>query len=465
MSGQVRASAVVELLILRRIRACDPAAGLDGLVDVVVERGRITRIGPDAADDLGEGGPGALVVDRPDLWVLPAFVDLHAHFREPGQEHKEDIESGLAASAAGGYAHVCVMPNTSPVNDTPELTQAMCARAAELGGTQLHPVAAITLGLEGHLLTDALALRRAGAVALSDDGRCVMSAAVMRRALEQARDVGLPLVQHAEDHTLTEGAQLHEGPLSRRLGLRGWPRLAEERIVARDLQLLAEVRGRYHVAHVSTEGTARLVREAKARGLSVTAEVTPHHLLLTDAALLGRQGDPRARPHAKLDTSCKVNPPLREPRDVAALRAALADGTIDAIATDHAPHSPREKDCDFAQAASGMIGLELVVPMLLPLVHQGALSLDRFVDALTRAPAGIVGLAPPTLRVGALAELCVLDPMRQVVTDAARLRSKSRNSPLLGRPGVGSVELTVAGGVVVYEREGVPGRPIEEPKP
>ena len=441
-----------ELVVLRRIRACDPASGLDAVVDLVVERGRITRLGPDAAADLGGARAGALWLERPGLWVLPAFVDLHAHFREPGHEHKEDIPSGLAAAAAGGFAHVCVMPNTRPVNDTAELTRTMVARAAAVGGSALHPVGAITRGLEGRELTDAAALRRAGAVALSDDGRCVTSAAVMRAALAQARAVGLPVIQHAEEHSLTEGAQMHEGPLSRRLGLRGWPRAAEDRVVARDLLLLADVGGRYHVAHVSTAGAVELVREAKSRGLAVTAEATPHHLLLTDQALLGAEAAPGA-PDGGLDTRCKVNPPLREPHDVEALRAGLRDGTIDAIATDHAPHSAREKDCAFSLAAPGMIGLELALPMLLPLVHRGELALERLIDALSHAPAGIVGLEPPRLRVGAVGELCVIDPVRPVVVDAALLRSKSRNSPFVGKPGTGSVELTLAGGTVVFQRE------------
>jgi dihydroorotase len=452
MAEHTHRSAPHELVILRRIRACDPAIGLDAVIDLVVEHGRITRMGPDAAADLGGARGAALWLERPGLWVVPAFVDLHAHFREPGHEHKEDIGSGLAAAAAGGFAHVCVMPNTRPVNDTPALTRAMLERAAAVGGSALHPVGAITRGLDGRELTDAAALRRAGVVALSDDGRCVTSAAVMRAALAQAREVGLPVIQHAEEHGLTEGAQMHEGALSRRLGLRGWPRVAEDLVVARDLLLLADVGGHYHVAHVSTAGAVELVREAKSRGLRVTAEATPHHLLLTDQALLGG-ARPSDGSDAALDTGCKVNPPLRETHDVEALRAALRDGTIDAIATDHAPHSSREKDCAFSLAAPGMIGLELALPMLLPLVHRGELGLERLIDALSHAPAEIVGLEPPALRVGALGELCVIDPLRPVVVEAAQLRSKSRNSPFVGKPGTGSVELTLARGVVVFQRE------------
>ncbi len=428
-----------DLIILCDIRAIDSASGLDDVVDVVVERGRIARLGPSAATAELRAAAG-LCVEAEGLWLVPAFVDLHAHLREPGHEYKEDIESGLSAAAAGGYAHVCAMPNTLPVNDTRSVTEAMIRRAAELGGPSLHPIAAITVGLEGRELTEVGDLQAAGAVGLSDDGRCVMSAGVMRRALEYARTFDMPVIQHAEDHSLTAGAQMHEGAISTRLGLHGWPRAAEDVIVARDV-LLAEATGaRYHVAHVSTRGAIDVIREGKARGVQVTAEATPHHLMLTDEAVLG------------YDTACKVNPPLREARDVDALRKALADGTIDAIATDHAPHSSIEKDCEFEAASAGMIGLELVVPTLLRLVHEGAVPLARFLDALSRAPARIVGLEPPTLQPGAVAELCVINPRRRHVVEADGLRSKSRNSPFVGREGIGSVELTVAGGELVYRR-------------
>ncbi len=294
------------------------------------------------------------------------------------------------------------------------------------------------MGQEGRELTEMADLREAGAVGVSDDGRCVMNAAVMRRALEYARTFDMPVIQHAEDHHLTEGAQMHEGAVATKLGLRGWPRVAEDVIVARDL-LLAEATGaRYHVAHISSMGAVRLVREAKERGIAVTAEVTPHHLVLTHEAVFG------------YDTACKVNPPLREQADVDAVRAALADGTIDAIATDHAPHSTLEKDCEFAEARPGMIGLELVVPILLDLVRSGALSLARFVDALTRAPARVVALEPPSLCEGRLAELVLVDPERAYVLDD--FASKSRNTPFVGRSVRGAVTMTLARGAIVFDR-------------
>jgi dihydroorotase len=440
-SGSMGSAATRDVLVLTEVRAIDPAEGLDGVVDVVIEGGRITRLGPGAATDELLRSERSDRIDGRGAWVVPAFVDLHAHLREPGEEYKEDIKTGLTAAARGGFGHVCVMPNTKPVNDRRSITEAMVARAREVGGPRLHPIGAITMGQNGGELTEMADLRDAGAVGVSDDGKCVMSAAVMRRALEYARTFDLPVIQHAEDHTLTEGAQMHEGAISARLGLRGWPRVAEDVIVARDL-LLAEATGaRYHVAHISTRGAVRLVRDAKDRGISVTAEVTPHHLMLTHEAVLG------------YDTACKVNPPLREQEDVDALRAALADGTIDCIATDHAPHSSLEKDCEFAEAKPGMIGLELVVPVLLRLVRQGALPLARLVDALTAAPCRVVSIERPRLKEGASAELTLIQPERPVTLDG--FASKSKNTPFLGKQELGAVALTFAGGRIAHRLSGV----------
>ena len=428
-----------EVLVFPNVRAFDPARGLDAVVDVVIERGVISRVGQGAATPDILSSEHAQVVRGKNLLLVPAFVDLHAHLREPGQEYKEDIASGLAAAAAGGFAHVCVMPNTRPVNDTRSITEAMIAKAKAIGGPQLHPIGAITLGQRGTELAEMADLKDAGAVAVSDDGRCVMSSAVMRRALEYAANFDLPVIQHAEDHSLTEGSLMHEGAVSTRLGLRGWPRVAEDIIVARDV-LLAELTGaKYHVAHVSSRGAVRILREAKSRGIRVTAEVTPHHLSLTDSAVIG------------YDTACKVNPPLREPEDVAALCEALEDGTIDAVATDHAPHSSLEKDCEFAEASPGMIGLELVVPILLERVLENRFSLARLVQALTAGPARIVGLDVPSLRTGVAAEVCLIDPERTWTIEPARLRSKSKNTPFLGKQVRGAVLLTMASGRIVYD--------------
>ncbi|MDH5676465.1 MAG: dihydroorotase [Myxococcales bacterium] len=432
------------MLIVRGGRVIDPSSGVDEIADVVIEAGRIARVGRGAAAGLEASAPGhpdVRVVEAAGRWVVPGFIDLHVHFREPGQEYKEDIASGLMAASAGGYTAVCAMPNTKPINDTRAITEMMMARAREAGGPRLHPIAAATMGSRGEQLTEMADLREAGAIGVSDDGRCVMNALVMRRALEYARNFDLFFSQHCEDHHLTAGAQMHEGEIATRLGLQGWPRAAEDIIVARDL-ILAELTGaRYHVAHISSLGAIRLVREAKSRGLAVTAEVTPHHLLLTDEALLG------------YDTSCKVNPPLREEADRQALREALRDGTIDCIATDHAPHSALEKDCEFAAAAPGLIGLEPAVPLLLELVRDGVLSPSRWVEAMSTAPARIGGLAGGSLAQGAAADLTVIDPDADWTLTATSLSSRSSNTPFLSREVRGRAVMTVVGGEVVYEHQ------------
>ncbi len=288
-------------IVFRRVRAVDPAGALDAEVDVVVERGRITRVGRDAGADLASS-ERVRVVERPGAWLLPGLIDLHAHLREPGAEGKEDVASGLRAAAAGGFVDVCCMPNTRPVNDSRVVTEMLVSKARALGTVRLHPIGAITVGQKGEQLAEMADLKDAGAVAVRDDGRCVTNSQVMRRALEYAATFDLPVIQHAEDHALTEGAQMHEGAISTKLGLRGWPRIAEDVIVARDVLLAEYVGARYHVAHVSTQGAVRILRDAKARGIGATAEVTPHHLLLTHEALLG------------YDTACKVNPCSARPK-------------------------------------------------------------------------------------------------------------------------------------------------------
>lgn len=410
---------------------------MDEVADVVIEAGRIARIGRDAA--AGLSGEKIRVLDVAGRWVVPGFVDLHAHFREPGYEYKEDVASGLRAAAAGGFTGVCVMPNTKPINDTRAITEMMMARGRAAAGPRLYPFAAATVGSAGEQLTEMADLRDAGAIGVSDDGKCLMNAAVMRAALEYARTFDMLFSQHCEDHDLTAGAQMHEGHVSTRLGLQGWPRAAEDVIVARDL-ILAELTGaRYHVAHVSSLGAVRLLREAKSRGLAVSAEVTPHHLLLTHDALIG------------FDTACKVNPPLREPEDIAALREALRDGTIDCIATDHAPHSPLEKQCEFAAASPGMIGLEPAVPLLLDLVRDGLLSPMRLVEALSTKPARLGKLEGGTLKAGSVADLAVIDPERRWTISQASLSSRSSNTPFLNKEVRGKAILTMVAGQIVYE--------------
>jgi dihydroorotase len=426
-----------EALVFRRVRAVDPSSSLDAEVDVVVEGRTVTRVGPGAG--AGVKGERVRTVDVAGAYLFPGLVDMHAHLREPGQEGKEDLRSGLAAAAAGGFTDVCAMPNTRPVNDTRFITEMLVRKARELGGARLHPIGSITVGQKGETLTEMADLKDAGAVGVSDDGFCVTRSDVMRRALEYASTFDMPLIQHAEDHALTKDAQMHEGAVSTRLGLRGWPRVAEDVIVARDVILAEYTRARYHLAHVSTMGAVRIIREAKSRGIAVTAEVTPHHLLLTDASLIG------------YDTACKVNPPLREDADLLALREALADGTIDCIATDHAPHSVLDKDVELSEAKPGMIGLELCVPLMLGLVEKGILPLARVVEALTRAPARIVGLQTGQIRVGAEASLTLIDPARSWVVEPARLRTKSRNTPFLGQTVKGMVMMTLVAGAIAFD--------------
>jgi dihydroorotase len=429
------------MLVLRGGRVIDPSRGLDEVADVVVESGRIKHVGRGASASVpaSVNSEHVRIVDATGFWVTPGFVDLHVHFREPGFEYKEDIASGLRAAAAGGFTSVCAMPNTRPVNDTRAITEMMMARARDSGGPRLHPFGAATMGSRGEQLTEMADLRDAGAIGVSDDGKCVMNAAVMRAGLEYARTFDLLFSQHCEDHDLTHGAQMHEGEISTRLGLAGWPRAAEDVIVARDLILAESTRARYHVAHVSSLGAVRLLREAKSRGLAVSAEVTPHHLLLDHGALLG------------FDTACKVNPPLREPEDVAALREALKDGTIDCIATDHAPHSSLEKDCEFSAASPGMIGLEPAVPLLLDLVREGVLSASRLCEALSAKPARVAKLSGGTLAEGALADIAVIDPERRWTISAASLCSRSANTPFLHREVRGKAVMTIVGGRIVYE--------------
>lgn len=413
----------------------DPRQGVDDELDVIVQDGRIARIGKGLATPTG-----ALVCDARGKIVSPGFVDLHAHLREPGEEGKETIETGSASAASGGFTTVCAMPNTQPPNDCRAITMLIKTRAREVGGVHVFPIGAITRGLAGEQLADFGELKEAGVVALSDDGKCVMNARVMRRALEYARTFDLPIVQHAEDHELSRGGAMNEGAASTRAGIPGQPAEAEEIIVARDLILVEMTGARYHVAHASTARTVAMVRDAKARGLPVTCEVTPHHLALTDDACAG------------YDTSTKMYPPLRTQADVDALAAGLADGTIDAIATDHAPHSANSKQLEFDCAAFGIIGLETALPIALGLVSRGVLPLGEIIERLTWGPARTFKLAAGTMPEGALADLVVIDPELEWVVTAEDTSSKSKNSPFLGKTMRGRAVFTLAAGVALCDR-------------
>ena len=416
-------------------RIIDPANGVDTVGELVVRGGRIMAVG-------GQGlttPHGARRIDCRGKWVLPGFVDLHVHFREPGQEHKEDIASGSAAALAGGFSSVCCMPNTVPVNHDRTVTERIVRRAREVDGARVYVVGAITRDLAGKSLADMGDMKDAGIVAVSDDGKCVMNAGLMRRAMEYARTFGLVVVQHAEDENLSQHGAMNEGLASTRAGLRAQPTAAEHTIVARDLELSALTGARYHLAHISSARSVELVRDAKKRGVAVTCEVTPHHLTLDDEAC------------ATYDPNTKCNPPLRSARDVFALREGLEDGTIDAIATDHAPHAITDKEVEFELAAFGVIGLETALPLALRVVEQGHVSEKRALEALTVGPARCFGLPGGTLAPGADADLTVVDPALEWTVRASEGKSKSRNTPFEGWSMKGRALLTMVGGIVKYD--------------
>lgn len=423
----------MERTLLRGGRVLDPASGLDGPADVLIEYGRIVAVEP------GISTEEAVVVDASGRWVTPAFVDLHVHFREPGQEYKEDIASGGRAAVAGGFGTVACMANTEPVNDDPSVTDYILDRARHESPVRVHPVAAATKGLAGEVMTEMSALMDAGAVAFSDDGKTIMDSGVARRVLEYSTLVGAPVIVHAEDRGLVGDGVINEGAVSTRLGLPGNPALAEAVHVSRDIQL-AELTGAHvHIAHVSTAAAVAMVRRARERGIHVTAEVTPHHLTLTDEANLG------------FDTNTKMAPPLRSRADVDACRAGLADGTLDAIATDHAPHALHEKEVDFREAPNGIIGLETALSIVLDLVRDGTLAPIDLVRRMTCGPARIIDRPCGTLAVGAPADVTVVDPERRWTYDPAKGWSKSRNSPWAGQDLVGRAVLTYVEGRLVYD--------------
>ncbi|HSZ81093.1 MAG TPA: dihydroorotase [Polyangia bacterium] len=423
-------------ICLRGGRVIDPARGMDAEADVLLKDGVVAKVGKGIAE-----GASARVVDVRGLWVVPGLIDLHTHLREPGQEYKEDIATGTRAAAAGGYTAVCAMPNTTPPNDNRAVSELIVRRAAEVGVVRVYPVGAISKGLKGESLAEMGELRDAGCVAVSDDGHPVMNAELMRRAMEYARTFGLTIVQHCEDLTLSADGAMNEGLVSTRAGIRAQPSAAESSMVARDIELCALTGARYHVAHISSAESVRLVREAKRRGLPVTCEVTPHHLTLTDEACAG------------YDTHAKCNPPLRAQSDVDALRAALVECVIDAVATDHAPHSAVEKDVEFEQAAFGVIGLETAIPLVLDLVRTAGLSPSDFVRRVSTGPAAAFGLRGGTLAEGRLADVTVIDPGTTWTCKPAGLRSRSRNTPFAGRALQGRAALTIVGGRIVYSGE------------
>ncbi|MDX1644058.1 MAG: dihydroorotase [Thermoanaerobaculia bacterium] len=421
-------------LLLRGGRVVDPAREVDAEMDVLVEGDRIAALGADL-----EAPEGAEVVDADGKVVTPGLIDIHVHLREPGQEYKESIESGARAAAAGGFTAVACMANTVPVNDNRSVTEHIVKEAAKHPYARVYPVGAVSKGLAGEELAEIADMVSAGIVAVSDDGLPVWDSELMRRALQYVQHFDIPLVQHAQDLSLTRGGVMHEGIWSTRLGLPGMPGAGEDVMVARDLALVEDTGGRYHVQHLSTARSLELVRRAKAEGLPVTCEVTPHHLLLTDeeVALSG------------FSTHTKMSPPLRSESDRQALLAGLADGTVDAIASDHAPHHPDEKALQFSEAPFGVVGLETTVSLCLDrLVRPGVISLERLVALLASEPARLMGLPGGSLEPGGPADITVLDLDAEVVIEPADFRSKARNTPFGGWELVGAPVLTVVAGVV-----------------
>ena len=422
-------------LLIRNGRVVDPANSTDAVQDVLITAGRIERVGPDLPPPAA-----ATVLDATGKIVCPGFIDIHVHLREPGYEYKETVATGTRAAAAGGFTAVCCMANTHPVNDNRSITDYIRTKAAVEGVVRVYPIGAVTRGLGGEELAELAELAEAGCVAFSDDGKCVMNAALYRRAMEYTLPFGAPVISHAEDHHLSRGASMHEGVVSTELGLAGAPAAAEDIIVARVI-LLAELTGAHvHIAHLSTAGAVRLVRDAKARGVRVTAEVTPHHLLLTEDAV------------RTFDANAKMNPPLRTKHDTEVLLEALVDGTIDCIATDHAPHAGSEKEGEFDRAAFGIVGLETAVGLMLDrLVKPGALPLSTLIARLSRDPARLLGLPGGHLAPGAPADVTILDPAAEWTVDPARFQSRSRNTPFGGWPVTGRPWKTIVGGGVVWE--------------
>jgi dihydroorotase len=425
-------------LLLRGGRLVDPVAGLHGDYDLLLEDGLVTEIGA------GLEPGGARVLDASGLLVMPGFIDLHAHLREPGREYAETVATGLRAAAAGGFTAVCAMPNTEPVNDSRAISEFLVSKARGAAGPRLYPIGAVTKGQRGEELCEFGEMRVAGAVAVSDDGKWLADGALLRRAFEHAGLFGMPVIQHCEDGSLSGRAPMHEGAVSTRLGLPGQPAIAEAAAVARDLLVAEVARGRLHVAHLSTARSLELVREARARGLAVTCEVTPHHLALTDVEV-ARSG---------FSTNFKMNPPLREAGDLEALAAGLEDGTVDAIATDHAPHHEDEKSLDFITAPFGVVGLETAAAVVHDrLVRTGRLSLPRFSAAFSAGPARAFGLPGGTLALGSPANVTLFDPEARWTVEPSRFESLSRNTPFAGWTLTGMAAGTIVEGRVVWRRD------------
>ena len=419
-------------LLIKGGRVIDPTQGLDEVLDVLVEKGIVKELGK------GLSAPaGAEVVDASGKCVVPGLIDMHVHLRDPGLEYKEDIVSGTRAAAAGGFTSVCCMPNTKPVIDNKAIASYIINKAKAEGFCNVFPVGTITYGMNGERMSEMGELKEAGCVAVSDDGRPVANAELMRRSLEYARGMGIMVISHSEDLSLVGEGAMNEGFTSTEIGLKGIPRVAEDIATARDVMLAEYTGSPIHIAHVSTKDSVRLIRDAKARGVQVTCETAPHYFTLTDDAVRG------------YNTNAKMNPPLREAADVAAIKEGLKDGTIDCIATDHAPHHLDEKDIEFNEAMNGIIGLETSLPLSLALVDEGVLTLEQLVEKMSCNPSRITGIRRGTLKTGAIADITVFDPSAEWTVEAGKLSSKSKNTPFLGWKVKGAAVATIVDGKVV----------------
>ncbi|MBR9989774.1 MAG: dihydroorotase [Gemmatimonadetes bacterium] len=435
MASEPRATEAGRPLLLRGGRVIDPAAGHDAIADVLLADGRVSDVGT------GFGLPDdAQVIDAAGLIVCPGLIDLHVHLREPGQEHKETIASGARAAAAGGFTAVCAMPNTDPPTDDPAAVGFVRAQGLRAGSARVYPTGAVSIGQKGERLTEIGEMIDAGAVAITDDGRPVPTAGLMRLALEYARTFGIPVASHCEDMTLSRGGSMNEGATSTRLGLIGIPNAAEDVCIARDLLLAELTGGRLHIQHVTTRGGVEMIRAARARGIAVTAEATPHHFTLTDDAV---------EPYR---TNAKVNPPLRAAADRAAVIEGVRDGTLDVIATDHAPHHYDEKEQAFEDAPFGLIGLETALGLAITeLVDRNIIDLPTLITRMSTQPARAFNLPGGALDRGAPADVTVFDPAWSWTVDTAQLRSKSRNTPFAGRELRGRAVYTIVDGRIIHD--------------
>jgi len=422
-------------LLIKGGRVIDPANGTDEVLDILVEKGKIAQVGKGLAAD------GAELIDATGKLVTPGLIDIHVHLRDPGLEYKEDIATGSQAAVAGGFTTIACMPNTKPVNDNHAITSYIVEKAAKVARCKVLPIGSITQGLKGEALAEIGDMQEAGCVGFSDDGRPVTSGELMRRALEYARPFGAVIISHAEDLSLVGEGVMNDGCVSAELGLKGIPWVAEDAATARDVMLSEFTGSRLHVAHVSTRGSVQIVRAAKARGVKVTAEATPHHFTLTEEAVRG------------YNTDAKMNPPLRTADDLAAVRDGLADGTLDAIATDHAPHHIDEKNVEFNLAMNGIVGLETALPLTLKLVEEQVLSLSDAIARMTSGPAACLDLKAGTLQVGSAADIAVIDPELEWTVEREKLHSKSKNTPFHGWKVKGAATHTIVDGELVFVRK------------